>query len=188
MTSWTELANYSLELTMHLREYRKKGATHLDTLGWYAPSQEEAFGKVMERLYHEKVRLRLGYGSYPVYNVLFNNISLPYESYLYERRCCDYYILSHELIHATGHRKRLNRLPLWKILMTGHKGRAQEEMTAEYGAYILARALGLKPDLLQSIVYIDDWRRCLNETQQMKGINDAIKAVNYLINGKQNEH
>jgi len=93
----------------------------------------------------------------------------------------DYYATAfHELIHYTGHEKRLNRL---KGDGFGSEGYAFEELTAELGASMLCAYNGINAQL-QHASYIDSWIKALRGDKKfiISASAKAQKAVNYLLN------
>ena len=71
-----------------------------------------------------------------------------------------YATLFHELAHATGHEKRLNREHEGASHVFGSPSYSKEELTAEFGAAFLAAAAGISPPTIeQSAAYIDGWRK-----------------------------
>lgn len=64
--------------------------------------------------------------------------------------------LAHEMSHATGHRLRLARNLSNGF---GSKAYAQEEIVAEFSAFIICRSLGVEIDLPQHGTYLKGWSR-----------------------------
>lgn len=95
---------------------------------------------------------------------------------------CTYF---HELIHSTGHRKRLNRdgITSGKALF-GSKEYSQEELVAEIGASYLCHESGIQtPDLItNSAAYLAGWLRKLKEDEMFfyRAAKDAEKAFTYI--------
>lgn len=88
----------------------------------------------------------------------------------------------HELAHATGHEKRLNRI------LSGNKQSpeyAKEELRAEIGSSFLMQDLNLKYDekhLENHKAYIQFWIQLLEEkpNELFKAISDAEKIFDYI--------
>ncbi len=78
-----------------------------------------------------------------------------------------YATLSHELIHWTGAKHRLNRT----LAKKGTVDYAKEEVLAEIGNVYLCYQLGIKPDFPQSTAYIRDWK------EQVKKSKNLIEEV-----------
>lgn len=92
--------------------------------------------------------------------------------------------LTHEHIHSTGSKNRLNRQSLQQY---GTKtGRAKEEMVAELGAAFLCGRFGLgtalRPD---HALYVDSWLSCLSDRTQRKAffwaVKEAEKAADFIV-------
>ena len=95
----------------------------------------------------------------------------------------DYYsTVFHEVVHSTGHRKRLNRPLGWK----GTAKYAQEELTAEIGACALLAHLGLETESSQenTAAYIKFWRDQIAEdnTLIVLAAGRAQKAIELILN------
>ena len=87
--------------------------------------------------------------------------------------------LLHELTHWTGHKTRLDRLNT--INYTTDKGRAEEELTAEIGAFFLATFFNIHSDIENHASYVNSWKQHLTEKEMMRATNSAAKAFHYLI-------
>jgi antirestriction protein ArdC len=87
--------------------------------------------------------------------------------------------LAHEVIHATGAEKRLNRLEKGGF---GTDTYAKEELVAEFGAAMLSGALGVTPDMEQSAAYMKGWAaKCKEEPGLLiSAANAAEYAVDYV--------
>lgn len=70
-----------------------------------------------------------------------------------------YATLFHELTHATGHPKRLNRFEVGA--KPSLEKYSKEELVAELGACFLCQQAGVTPDYPQSAAYIADWSRVI---------------------------
>jgi len=89
----------------------------------------------------------------------------------------DYYYqtLAHELIHATGNKKRLNRFK------KGKENYAKEELVAEIGSAYICNLFKIK--LIQhNVAYIDNWINAINEDYSLlvSSSGKAEKALEYL--------
>ena len=88
--------------------------------------------------------------------------------------------LAHEIIHATGAEKRLNRLEKAGF---GTDSYAKEELVAEFGAAMMCGALDIPADMEQSAAYLKSWaKRCKEEPSLLvSAANMAEKAVDYVM-------
>ena len=103
------------------------------------------------------------------------------ESRQFETVECYYNVLFHEMIHATGSKKRLNRELSQQI-----QKYAFEELIAEIGAIILCMEFNVTNSINKdSIKYIDSWIKALKDNKNSITISKAFsfssKASNYLL-------
>lgn len=96
-----------------------------------------------------------------------------FEQVNYYRTCL------HELTHATGHAKRLNR-DLTNGF--GSKDYAREELIAEMGSAFLCAALGIEPTVRHAD-YIASWLEVLREDNRaiFRAASAATKAADWLL-------
>ena len=96
-----------------------------------------------------------------------------------------YKVLFHELTHATGHRRRLNRADLMDKDNQGAAGYAREELTAEIGAAFLCGAAGISPAATDdnAAAYLQFWLSKLkaDKTLLIKAASHAKKAANLIL-------
>ncbi len=99
-----------------------------------------------------------------------------------------YSTLFHELIHSTGHAKRLNREEMGKGSF-GSELYSKEELTAEMGAAILATMCGITTTQENSISYLKGWLTKLkNEPKWLvSAAGHAQKAVDMITGYKWSE-
>lgn len=98
-----------------------------------------------------------------------------------------YHILFHELVHSTGHPKRLNRPAIATSINDSipNNVRVLEELTAELGALMLCNATRIKTDIDNSIRYM----RCHLSSFEGDGkpeliysiADDAAAAADYIL-------
>lgn len=97
-----------------------------------------------------------------------------------------YSTMFHEMIHSTGHSKRLNREGFdGSYHKFGSKGYAFEELVAEFGASMLASYCGVDTSLEdgQNAAYIKSWLKKLNDDKTMayKAASKAQMAVDFVL-------
>ena len=87
--------------------------------------------------------------------------------------------LAHEIIHATGHESRQNRLDTSTF---GTEPYAREELIAEFGAAMLCGAYGIPADMEQSAAYLKGWAEaCTDQPGLLIGAaNAAERAVDFV--------
>lgn len=117
----------------------------------------------------------------PTYNPRTDTITLPH---LCQFEIAEEYYaaLFHELTHATGHPKRLNRFASTEGNSTERY--SQEELVAEFGAAFLCGFTGVsnaQTDALQAS-YIDGWKRAIRADQRLllRAASAAQIAADYL--------
>ena len=86
---------------------------------------------------------------------------------------------SHEVIHSTGHKTRLNRV------LTGKMGRASyagEELIAELGAFLLCRRIEVASCVEGHASYLSAWVEMLRESPRvlLNVLSDARKAADMI--------
>lgn len=92
-----------------------------------------------------------------------------------------YSTLFHELVHSTGHNKRLNRLKV------GKENYAKEELIAEIGNAFLCAETGIEQITLEnSTAYIKNWLGALKSDEKyiIFAAAQAQKAVDYILSTK----
>jgi len=106
-----------------------------------------------------------------------------------------YSTLFHELIHSTGHKKRLNRFTTEKNKSFGSQDYAYEECIAEIGASFLCGESGiLYFTLKNTAAYVKSWKNKLTEILKednkfiFKVSAEAQKASDFILNRKYNEN
>lgn len=116
-----------------------------------------------------------------------DKIMLPWE-HLFESVEEFYATEFHELIHSTGHAKRLNRKGIQEIHF-GSETYSQEELAAEIGACFLCNQVGITTTFDNSAAYIQGWVKALKKDPRMivTASGHAEKAVDFLTGkgGKQ---
>lgn len=91
----------------------------------------------------------------------------------------------HELVHATGHKSRLNRPDLNKLAGFGDNTYAKEELVAEMGAAFLSGQCHLEDKTLDnSASYLQGWLKALRNDSKLliHAAGQAQKASDYLLN------
>lgn len=95
-----------------------------------------------------------------------------------------YATLFHELVHSTGHTKRLGRPGIEELAAFGSPVYSREELVAEMGAAFLCGHAGIDADTLpQSAAYIDNWLSVLRGDNRMvvTAAAQAQKAADYIL-------
>lgn len=103
-----------------------------------------------------------------------------------------YGVLFHELIHATGHPRRLNRQEKNGALRPfGTKAYGVEELTAELGAAYLCQQVGIANERLteNQAGYLQNWLEALRNDKRLffDAARAAQRAVGYILGRNQAE-
>jgi antirestriction protein ArdC len=96
-----------------------------------------------------------------------------------------YATLYHELVHASGHRSRLNRKTLTDLCLFGDPTYAKEELVAEMGASYLCGVCGIaNVTLVNSAAYLQSWMQVLRHdvTLLVQAAAQAQRAADYIQN------
>jgi len=122
--------------------------------------------------------------AHPAYNLSHDCVTLPHLSQF--KSAEDYYaILFHELVHATGHSKRLNRFT--EIQGDRLEKYSFEELVAEFGAAFLCGFVGIQNTVTeaQQASYIESWARIFHHDSRIlvRAASSAQRAADY-IRGK----
>ncbi|GAB3720552.1 hypothetical protein GCM10027594_00570 [Hymenobacter agri] len=98
----------------------------------------------------------------------------------------DFYLTTfHELVHSTGHSKRLDRATLTEKASFGSPTYAKEELVAELGAAFLSNTAGLDLSVTENntAAYIESWLQALrnDKTLIISAASQAQKALNHIL-------
>jgi antirestriction protein ArdC len=96
-----------------------------------------------------------------------------------------YATLFHELVHSTGHERRLNRPGITEKAMFGSEKYSKEELVAEIGAAFLCGSAGIENKTIEnSAAYIANWLEALKNDRRLVVLAaaNAQKAVDYIRN------
>jgi antirestriction protein ArdC len=119
-----------------------------------------------------------------LYHAGRDTINMPlFESF--ETSAAYYSTLFHELVHSTGHEKRLARPGITELSPFGTPSYSKEELIAEMGAAFLCGFAGIENVTLDnSTAYIQGWLQKLRNDKKLVIVAaaQAQKAANYIIN------
>lgn len=96
-----------------------------------------------------------------------------------------YSVLFHELVHSTGHEKRLHRKELTARTNFGSKEYSIEELTAEIGSCYLNSLTGIGTGhFKQNVSYIKGWLEALKNDKRLivYASGQAQRATDYILN------
>lgn len=100
-----------------------------------------------------------------------------------------YATLFHELVHSTGHKKRLGRHDKYPGIFTDKHEYSKEELVAEMGASFLCAHTGIEAAAIDnSVAYIQTWLKQLRSDNKfvLQAASEAQKAVDYILNNQGN--
>jgi antirestriction protein ArdC len=90
----------------------------------------------------------------------------------------------HELIHSTGHAKRLARESILEAAPFGSAVYSKEELVAEMGAAFLCAESGISPAVIDNqAAYVAGWLQKLNDDRRLvvQAAAQAQKAADYVL-------
>ena len=105
-----------------------------------------------------------------------------------------YCALYHEIIHSTGHQKRLNRKAVAELdsfKLNARKEYSKDELIAEIGASFLYGYTGIENETIDnSASYIQNWLEKLDNDKKLIIIAaaQAQRAVDYVLNRKETQN
>ena len=95
-----------------------------------------------------------------------------------------YAVLFHELVHSTGHSRRLDRFKKQGFDDSQVVKYSQEELIAEIGGCFLCGHAGIDVHVIDnSVNYINHWRQALSQDPKLiiKSASEAQKAADYIF-------
>ena len=99
-----------------------------------------------------------------------------------------YSVCFHELVHATGHKSRLNRPEITSTNSFGSHEYSKEELTAELGACFLRAEAGIerKEEMENSVAYVGSWIKKLQSNPKwiVQASGKAQKASDFILDRK----
>jgi len=123
-------------------------------------------------------------GNSACYRPELDIIAMPYVNAFSKSE--EYYAtLFHELVHATGHKDRLNRDGFTGRVQFGSSSYSKEELIAEMGAAFLCAQTGISEQVIDnSAAYISSWLGKLRNDPKMvvQAAGKAQKAVDHIRN------
>lgn len=118
------------------------------------------------------------------YHPLFDYVNMP-KMNNFESAEAYYETLFHELIHATGHKTRLDRKELVQQAAMGGEQYSIEELIAEIGACYIASFCGMpQNDFSNHVAYIEGWLSKLKGDKRfiIYASGHSQKAADYILN------
>lgn len=94
-----------------------------------------------------------------------------------------YSTVFHELLHSTGHQKRLDRPGITELAAFGDENYSKEELVAEIGAAMMCAVCGIDNTTIEnSAAYINGWLRALKDDSRLivQAAGKAQRAADYM--------
>lgn len=155
---------------------------HAEPLPQTANADQKAESIICDYLKTSGVKLEHMEGDRAFYRPATDSITLPLLAQFKET--AEYYSTAfHELIHSTGHAKRLNRIAATAFF--GSEAYSKEELVAEIGASALVNASGLETaaSFRNNAAYVQNWLQVLKSDKRfiVSASGKAEKAVALIL-------
>lgn len=166
----------------HIDQCEGLKAKHSKPLPQNAEADQKAESIICGYLKSSGVRMTHQQGDRAFYRPSDDTITLPLLAQFHETS--EYYSTAfHELIHSTGHSKRLNRLD--KTAFFGSEAYSKEELIAEIGASALVNVAGLETaeSFRNNSAYVQNWLQVLKSDKRfiVSASGKAEKAVALIL-------
>src|SRR5262245_55026291 len=118
------------------------------------------------------------------YTPATDTLHLPHPAWFHSPEAYDATVFQ-EVVHAVGHRSRLNRSTLTDLCLFGDPTYAKEELVAEFGAAYLCGVCGIANATLDnSAAYLQSWMHILRHdaTMLVQAAAQAQRAADYIQN------
>ena len=123
-------------------------------------------------------------GDRAFYQPSTDSITMP-PKHLFEELVEFYQTLFHEMIHSTGHEKRLSREGVTNLSFFGSHRYGKEELIAELGASMLSHEAGIVNEKMieNSAAYLGSWIKTIREDPSIiiGAASKAQAAVDYVL-------
>ena len=160
-------------------------AKHVAEMPNVVEADAEAENVISDYVQREGIQMVNEQGNSAYYQPATDRIVLPLMKQFAET--AEYYSTAfHEIIHSTGHEKRLNRLDAPAHF--GSEDYSKEELCAEIGSAALLHHCGLETpnSFRNNTAYIQNWLQVLKNDKRfiVSAAGKAEKAVNYVLVGQ----
>lgn len=166
----------------HIDQCEGLKAKHVEALPQTANADQKAESIICDYLKASGVKLEHMEGDRAFYRPSTDSITLPLLAQFKET--AEYYSTAfHELVHSTGHAKRLNRIAATAFF--GSEAYSKEELVAEIGASALVNASGLETaaSFRNNAAYVQNWLQVLKSDKRfiVSASGKAEKAVALIL-------
>ena len=168
----------------HINQCEGIVAKHMQTNPNPASADATAEAIIKGYVDREGVRMEHVEGDRAFYRPATDSITLPLLKQFKET--AEYYGTAfHEMVHSTGHTKRLNRLDATAFF--GSDAYSKEELIAEIGSAALVNHAGLETakSFRNSAAYVQNWLQVLKNDKRfiVSAAGKAEKAVDFILTG-----
>ena len=166
----------------HISQCENISAKHMQTNPNPAQADQTAEAIIADYVRREGVKLDHVEGDRAFYRPSTDCITLPMMAQF--KQTAEYYSTAfHEMVHSTGHMKRLNRLDATAFF--GSDAYSKEELVAEIGAAALVNRAGLETSnsFTNSAAYCQNWLQVLKNDKRfiVSAAGKADKAVELIL-------
>ncbi len=181
----TEIPFLKYYNVFHISQCEGIRAKYSQELTETANADETAENVIADYIAREGVKMIHEQGNAAYYQPSTDKIVLPLMAQFAET--AEYYSTAfHEMIHSTGHEKRLNRLAAPAHF--GSEDYSKEELCAEIGSAALLHHCGLetKSSFRNNTAYIQNWLQVLKSDKRfiVSAAGKAEKAFTYILGGQ----
>ena len=168
----------------HIDQCEGISAKHTASMPEVVEADAEAETIIADYVKREGVKMENREGNEAFYQPALDRIILPLMKQFKET--AEYYSTAfHEMVHSTGHMKRLARLDAPAHF--GSESYSKEELIAEIGSSALVHHCGLEtPESFKnSTSYVQNWLQVLKDDKRfiVSAAGKAEKAVNFILTG-----
>jgi antirestriction protein ArdC len=166
----------------HIDQCEGLKAKHMPELPNTANAHETAEQIINSYTQREGVTLHQSEGDRAFYRPSSDSITVPHMAQF--TATAEYYsTVFHEMVHSTGHAKRLNRID--KTAFFGSEAYSKEELIAEIGASALVNHVGLETadSFRNNTAYVQNWLTVLRNDKRfiVSASGKAEKAVHMIM-------
>lgn len=183
----TKQYNYILRFYKVFHISQVEGVKPLETNDTKQLFDDDTTAEEIISNYSQRENIKINYyGNEAYYSPSKDHITMP-EKWKFKENSNQYYsTIFHEIIHSTGHEKRLNRLKANANF--GNEEYSKEELVAEIGACGILNMLNISSEksFRNNVAYIQNWIQALKNDKKLIvfASSQSEKATNYVFNGK----
>jgi len=166
----------------HIDQCEGLKAKHMREMPMTANADQTADQIIADYTQREGVALHQSEGDRAFYRPSSDSITVPHMAQF--AATAEYYsTVFHEMVHSTGHAKRLNRID--RTAFFGSEAYSKEELIAEIGAAALVNHVGLETadSFRNNTAYVQNWLQVLRNDKRfiVSASGKAEKAVGLIL-------